>query len=64
MNLRDIESLNLSVSAINVNSLNVSTIRNKNPKALLKIEGITGKRPDVIFISDIRGADKGEEIKK
>jgi hypothetical protein len=30
----------------------------------LKIEGVTGKRADVILISDIRAKNKGDELKR
>jgi exonuclease III len=42
--------------------MNVSTIGTRNAKIFLKIEGITGKRPDVIFMSDVRAADKIKEV--
>ena len=45
--------IEMSVSAINCNSMNVSTIGNRNAKTYLKVEGITGKKADVILISDI-----------
>jgi exonuclease III len=56
--------LKIEILAINVNSLNVSTMDSKNSKNLLKIEGITSKKADVIFITDVRAKDKGEELKK
>jgi exonuclease III len=56
--------IELSVSAINCNSMNVSTLGKRNAKTYLKIEGITGKKPDVILISDIRAKDKGDELVK
>ncbi len=56
--------LKIELLAINVNSLNVSTMDSRNSKNLLKIEGITSKKADVIFISDVRAKDKGEELKK
>jgi hypothetical protein len=52
----DLRNFNLRVSAINVNTMNVSTIGTRNAKIYLKIEGITGKRPDIIFMSDVRAA--------
>jgi Holliday junction resolvasome RuvABC DNA-binding subunit len=52
------------ISALNVNSLNVSTLGAQNAKTLLKVEGITNKRADVILLSDIRVKDSGEEINK
>jgi exonuclease III len=55
---------NLRISAINVNSFNVSTLGTKNSKTLLKIEGITAKRPDVIFLTDVRAKDKSSELSK
>ena len=60
----DIGSLILSVMAINVNSFNVSSLGQKNAKTYLKIEGVTGKRADVIFLSDVRAKDKGEDLIK
>jgi len=45
----EFKNFNLRVSSINVNTMNVSTIGTRNAKIFLKIEGITGKRPDVIF---------------
>jgi exonuclease III len=56
--------LDLTVSAINVNSMNVSTISNRNAKTYLKIEGITGKKADIILLSDIRAGNKGMELTK
>jgi hypothetical protein len=56
--------LDLTVSAINVNSMNVSTISNRNAKTYLKIEGITGKKADIILLSDIRAGNKGGELTK
>ncbi len=56
--------IELSVSAINCNSMNVSTLGKRNAKTYLKIEGIKGKKPDVILISDIRAKDKGDELVK
>ncbi len=59
-----ISNLNLVISTINVNSLNVSTLGSSNAKTFLKIEGVTGKRADVILLCDVRVKNKGEEIKK
>jgi len=56
--MNDFRNLNLRVSAINVNTMNVSTVGTRNAKIYLKIEGITGKRPDVTFMSDVRAANK------
>jgi hypothetical protein len=58
----EFRNFNLKVSAINVNTMNVSTIGKGNAKIYLKIEGITGKRPDVIFMSDVRAANKVKEL--
>jgi exonuclease III len=44
--------------------MNVSTLGNRNSKTYLKIEGVTGKKSDIILLSDIRAKDKGEELKK
>jgi exonuclease III len=57
-------NLNIYFSAINVNSMNVSTLGSSNAKTYLKIEGITRRRPDVILLSDVRAKDKGVELKK
>jgi exonuclease III len=56
--------LDLTVSAINVNSMNVSTMSNRNAKTYLKIEGITGKKADIILPSDIRAGNKGTDLIK
>jgi exonuclease III len=58
----DFKNFNLRMSAINVNTMNVSTIGTRNAKIYLKIEGITGKRPEVIFMSDVRAANKLKEV--
>ncbi len=60
----NINNLNLVISSLNVNSLNVSTLGARNAKTLLKIEGITSKRADVIFLSDIRLKDSEGEVRK
>jgi exonuclease III len=54
----------LTLSSINVNSFNVSTLGNKNAKTYVKIEGITSKQADIIFISDVRAKQKGKDIEK
>ncbi len=56
--------LNINILSINVNSLNVSTLDRKNAKTLLKIEGVTGKKPEVILLTDIRAGNKSAEIRK
>jgi hypothetical protein len=56
--------LNINILSINVNSLNVSSMDRKNSKTLLKIEGVTGKKPEVIFLTDIRAGCKSAEISK
>jgi exonuclease III len=58
------QKLDLTISAINVNSMNVSTIGNRNAKTYLKVEGITGKKADVLLISDIRANNRGRDIIK
>ncbi len=58
------DNLNLTITAINVNSLNVSTMNTRNSKTLLKIEAITGKKSDIILLSDVRAKDKGDELKR
>jgi hypothetical protein len=57
-------NLNIYFSSINVNSMNVSTLGSSNSKTYLKIEVITRRRPEVIFLSDVRAKDKGEDLKK
>jgi exonuclease III len=42
----------------------VSTIDCRNSKTLLKIEGVTGKKPEVILLTDIRVGSKMAEIMK
>ncbi len=59
-----INKLNLVICIINVNSLNVSTLGSHNAKTFLKIEGVTGKRADVILLCDVRAKKRGEEVKK
>jgi exonuclease III len=54
----------LRISAINCNSMNVSTLGLKNSRTYLKVEGITGKKPDIILMSDLRLKDKSDEIKR
>jgi exonuclease III len=56
--------LKIDILSINVNSFNVSTLDTRSSKCLLKIEGITSKKADVIFISDVRAKNKGEELKR
>ena len=55
-------NLHLTVSCINVNTMNVSTLGGRNAKTYLKIEGVTGKRSDIIFMSDMRVGGKKKEI--
>jgi exonuclease III len=62
--MSNIPRFNLTVSTINCNSMNVSTLGKRNAKTYLKIEGITNKKADVILITDIRASNKGEELKK
>jgi exonuclease III len=39
-------------------------MNNRNAKTYLKIEGITGKKADIILISDIRAGCKGDDLTK
>jgi hypothetical protein len=39
--------------------MNVSSLGTRNSKTYLKIEGVTGKKADVIFMCDIRAGNKG-----
>ncbi len=54
----------LTISAINVNSMNVSTLGMSQSKTLLKVEGVTMKKTDIILLSDVRAKDKGDELVK
>jgi exonuclease III len=60
----DLNNLSLRLSSINVNSMNVSTLGTRNAKTYLKIEGVTGKKPDVIFLCDVRANNRGDELEK
>ena len=46
--------INLNITAVNVNSFNVSTAHQSNAKCFLKVEGITSKKVDIILITDCR----------
>ena len=48
------DKLNLTISTLNVNSLNVSTLGGKVSKTFVKIEGATGKKADILFLCDCR----------
>ena len=56
--------INLTISSVNINSFNISTLGGENNKTFLKIEGITGKKSDIILIVDTRMGRKGKEIEK
>ena len=56
--------INLTISLVNINSFNISTLGGENNKTFLKIEGITGKKSDIILIVDTRMGRKGKEIEK
>ena len=62
--MAELSSLNLTISSVNVNSFNVSTLHCANAKGFLKIEGITGKKADIILICDCRLGGKKDEIIK
>ncbi len=62
--MAELKNINLTFGVINCNSMNVSMLGNRNAKTYLKIEGVTGKRADVILISDIRAKNKGDELKR
>ena len=64
MSCLELNNLSLRISSINVNSMNVSTLGTRNAKTYLKIEGVTGKKPDVIFLCDVRANNKGAELEK
>ena len=56
--------INLTVSAININSFNVSTLGGDSNKTFVKIEGITSKKSDIILIVDTRMGLKVKELEK
>ena len=56
--------INLTISAVNINSFNTSTLGGESNKTFLKIEGITGKKSDIILIVDTRMGKKVKEIEK
>ena len=56
--------INLTISAINVNSFNVSTLVGDSNKTFVKIEGITAKKSDIILIVDTRMGQKVKELEK
>ena len=56
--------INLTISSVNINSFNISTLGRENNKTFLKIEGITGKKSDIILIVDTRMGRKVKEIEK
>jgi len=60
----NVNKLRLSFGAINVNSMNVSTLGNRNCKSFIKVEGVTFLKHDVLFLSDLRLKDKELEIKR
>lgn len=56
--------LNLSVSAINVNTLNISTYKDGPCKTIEKIIAITNRGSDVILMSDCRLGKGIEKIRR
>jgi hypothetical protein len=56
--------VNLTLSAINVNSLNVSTYKESGCKTLEKLVAITDKGCDIILIPDCRLGKGIEKIRK
>ena len=56
--------LELTITANNINSFNMSTYGGANNKTLVKIEGITGKKSDIILISDCRVGKRGKEVER
>ena len=62
--MADINKFNLRISCINVNSMNVSSLGFKDSKTYKKIEGVTGKKAEIILLSDIRAGESGNELKK
>ena len=58
------KTLDLSITAINVNSFNLSTHGGANNKTYIKVEGITSKNSDMILISDCRLGKRDKEIER
>ena len=56
--------INLTFSSLNVNSLNVLTLRGKVSKTIVKTEGITGKKADILFLCNCRMGRKRTEVEK
>ena len=56
--------LNLNISTLNVNSFNVPTMGGKVSKTFVKIEGVTGKKADILFMCDCRMGRKAKEVEK
>ena len=56
--------INLTISAININSFNVSTLGGDSNKTFIKIEGITAKKSNIILIADTRMGLKVKELEK
>ena len=64
MSNETLKKLSLLIGAINVNSFNVSTIGNRNSKTYAKIEGITSRKNDILFITDCRLGNQTNEIER
>ena len=62
--MNELKNLRLYIGSINLNSFNVSTLGTRNSKTGLKIEGVTSKKNDIIFISDCRIGSSNREISK
>jgi len=60
----DNKFMNLRVGAINVNTFNVSTLGQRASKTHIKVEGITAKQHDIIFICDCRMSNRGTDIER
>ena len=56
--------LNRNISTVNVNSFNVFTMGGKVSKTFVKIEGVTGKKADILFLCDCRMGRKAKEVEK
>ena len=54
----------LNLNTLNVNSFNVSTMGGKVSKTFVKIEGVTGKKADILFMCDCRMGRKAKEVEK
>ena len=58
------DKLNLTISTLNVNSLNVATLGGKVSKTFVKIEGRLGKKRTYYFYVIVEWVVKGKKLRK